>query len=121
MLHEQTAAAWLPHPMELAVTDKPKNNPGLPKVPRKTNIVTTWLDTRPSLSVARDELNLALGASYSSSRIGEWERGTRMPTAAALNYMIAQTLPRVLWQYDIDEKDIERLVNELTLAEGGQH
>ena len=107
--------------MGLVVTEKQKRNPGLPKEPRKNNIVTTWRETRPSLSVARDELNQALGTSYGSSRIGEWERGARQPTAAALNYMIAQTLPVILEEHGLDAADIEAMVNRLTLTKDSQH
>lgn len=107
--------------MGLVVTEKQKRNPGLPKEPRKDNIVTTWRETRPSLSVARDELNQALGTSYGSSRIGEWERGARQPTAAALNYMIGRTLPVILEDYGLDAEDIEALVNRLTLVDESQH
>ncbi|MEE9303230.1 hypothetical protein [Candidatus Vondammii sp. HM_W22] len=72
-----------------------------------SNLITAYIEVvnqASTLAVALREMNNALGTRHTHSRIREWERGDRLPTAMAINYMLSIVLPVLLADEGISKK-----------------
>lgn len=74
--------------------------------PESPNLVSTWraIVTRSdSLTEALETLNAALNMKLTHSRITEWEREGKAPSARVVNYMLATVVPALLLEQGINE------------------
>ncbi|VVT28065.1 conserved hypothetical protein [Marinobacter salarius] len=102
----------------IVASTKNVSGPGRPAAPRPTepNLVSSWRTLHGELELsALDDLNDALGTSYTLSRVAEWERGSRQPNSAATNYMLADVLPDLLREAGVPEAEVSDLVARVTL------
>jgi len=81
-----------------------------------TCLVSSWLasqshNSTESLAI----INLELGTAYKHSKLSEWRRGIRKPSASAMQFMLKKAIPYAVELYSGDE-----LVDALTLNDGGE-
>jgi hypothetical protein len=81
------------------------------------NLIDSWLASEAAHGHNSTEslaiINLELGTAYKHSKLSEWRRGIRKPSASAMNYMLVRAIPFALSEY----ATVDELVQALTLNE----
>lgn len=83
------------------------------------NLISTFIEVVTEdgalLADGIREMNAALGVNYTNSRLREWERGDRQPTAQVVDYMLGVVLPVLLTQKEMKVKNPNRLIKKCRL------
>lgn len=91
------------------MSEKSKKRVGRPlkNDPNSINLVTTWKEiaTRDrTLTIALNELNHQLNIKTTPSRLSEWEKGTRAPSKAVINYMLEIALLEIFQKLNVNQE-----------------
>lgn len=102
----------------LEATDQRKRRVGKPPTvkPDAPNLVSSWrsIVTRSdTLTEALETMNAALSMRLTHSRITEWEREGKAPSARVVNYMLATVVPALLVEQGLSEAKARELAGKV--------
>ncbi|MES9902181.1 MAG: hypothetical protein ABW168_05795 [Sedimenticola sp.] len=82
------------------------------------NLITSYIESVTkdgSLAAAIREMNTALGTHYINSRLREWERGDRCPSANVINYMLEHVIPPLIETEGVSRGRASEILNKCVL------
>lgn len=84
------------------------------------NLISTFVEVVTAeggvrLADALRALNTSLSATYTNSRLREWERGDRRPTPQVVDYMLGVVLPALLAKEGVSPSRAKALVRKCRL------